>query len=538
MRLRFRTIILTVALLLTNILPASANFLDPFHWGNYNNGYGAYPANHAAAAHHYGTYRLIDDWLGYGYLRNQEGTLGHYPYRGWNWGGLGGGSNWKGGWDLGLFGWNWDWGWGANPGGIGWNHNWGGRIGWPQGGNGSQFYQPAYPGLMNPFLPIAPAYPAPIAQAPMMPPMQFAPQMQMPMGDPCCDPCQSCDPCMSMIQPQMPVPVTTFRPMVVDRGHWQRVWVPRPVTTMVPQTQYMMPQAPMMQMPISSGCDDCGGSMMQGSVMHGGMIPEMSADGGCCGSEGSGEIVVPGASAPVPQQTMMMSPGYSSQFSAYPQYTMNQFPMTQTVMSSWTPQTQWAPQTAYGLNVYMPQTAYMAPNNYMAQRQMRPRAMQRYARRMNAQYGTAMAYPQPVMQNYSAATMPMPQYGMQTAMSMPVAQGYSAYPATAFATPTYSAPMYSSPAYGSMPMQTAWSAAPMTSSTMMMPSSPTAMNPMMMNDMSVTGDIMGDHEMVAPTTAGVPIVPNSFRGNVPVMRANLARPVGSLAGNRYPQVVR
>ncbi len=158
MRLRFRTLILTVALLLTST-PSMANLLDPFHWHNYNQGYGAYPVNDPAYAHHYGTYRLIDDWLGYGYLRNQEGTYGHYPFRGWNWGGLGGGSNWKGGWDLGLFGWNWDWGWGLNPGGVGWNYNWGGRLGWPQGGNGSQFYQPSYQGLLNPCPPIAPVYP-------------------------------------------------------------------------------------------------------------------------------------------------------------------------------------------------------------------------------------------------------------------------------------------------------------------------------------------------------------------------------------------
>lgn len=535
MRLRFRTLILTVALLLTST-PSIANLLDPFHWHNYNQGYGAYPVNDPAYAHHYGTYRLIDDWLGYGYLRNQEGTYGHYPFRGWNWGGLGGGSNWKGGWDLGLFGWNWDWGWGLNPGGVGWNYNWGGRLGWPQGGYGSQFYQPSYQGLLNPCPPIAPAYP-PMMQQPIVqaPPMQFAPQM--PMGDPCCDPCMDCcDPCMGM--QQMPVPVQTWRPVVVDRGHWQRVWVPRPVTTMVPQMQYMMPQAPMMPM-MNSGCDDCGGSvapMMQGSVMQGTMMPEMSGDSSCCGNEGSSGVMMPGTAAPIPEQTMMM-PGY------YPQVAMNQYPMTQAVMSGWNPQTAWAPHTQWNPQAqWAPQTAYMG--NPYAMQTMRPRAARRYVRQMNRQYSTAMnqnqfmaapMYPNMMAQNpaYGWQAMSAPQMGMTVANPYQI----PAYPVTT----AYAAPMYSTPSYNTMPMQSAWSE-PMMSTTMapsttVMAPSTIMMNPAM-NNMPVAGDIMGDHEVMAPTTAGVPIIQNSFNGNVPVMRANLARPIGTSSSNRYRSVVR
>ncbi|MFN9719051.1 MAG: hypothetical protein ACK58L_10180, partial [Planctomycetota bacterium] len=512
MRLRFRTLILTVGLLLTTTT-SGANLLDPFHWHNYNPGYGAYPVNDPAYAHHYGTYRLIDDWLGYGYLRNQEGTYGHYPFRGWNWSGLGGGSNWTGGWDLGLFGWNWDWGWGMNPGGIGWNYNWGGRVGWPEGGYGSQFYQPSYPGLLNPPPAMAPVYPAPVVQVPAM---QFAPQMSM--GDPCCDPCMDCcDPCMGMQQVQMPVPVQTWRPVVVDQGHWQRVWVPRPMTTMVPQSQYLMPQASMM----NSGCDECGGAVAP--MMQGMMMPGISGDSGCCGSEGSSGMVFPGTVAPIPQQTMMM-PGYSSQVA------MSHYPMTQALMSGWTPQTAWAPQGQWAQ-----QTAHMG--NPYAMPAMRPREYRRYVRQFNRHSSTAM-HQSPFMAGAMSPGMTSRNYGYgwQPASSPPVPVavgnpwGTPAYP---FAS-AHVMPSYSMPTYNSMPIQAAWSDPVM--STVMSPSS-TMMAPGM-NSIPVAGDIMGDHEMMAPATAGVPVIQNSFHGNVPVMRANLSRPIGTQSSNRYRSVVR
>lgn len=248
-----RNCVLSVVLLLSLTQSAQAccffPLLDPFYWlcglGHHN------PA---------ATRQCIDDWFGYGYLRGQAGgSLGHYPLRPWN------------------------------------------------------VYTPMYPRLHSPGMapaPFAPApmlphmaMPAPMPAAPMpfaspLPPMGTLPFSNdcgcgdaiatpmpwqppapaypfMPGGDPC-DPCQACepDPCCPAPMP-VQVPVTTYRPVTVDRGNWQMVWVPRPVTQLVPQTswqtQYLpspgMYSAPMTYpmpvpggLPVQGGCGDtpCG----------------------------------------------------------------------------------------------------------------------------------------------------------------------------------------------------------------------------------------------------------------------------------------
>jgi hypothetical protein len=327
MRLRIRTLLLTIALLCSMTSTASAciyiPILDPFYWlfggcGGYNGsnyGYANTGNSYGYGPNPYGVSRCIDDWLGYGYLRNQQGTLGHYP------------------------------------------------------GRPISCYHPVFPHLLNPcswfapcplFSPYGPScgMTAPMV-APLAPPMQVPyqaqwqnqgpcqmpmPGMMNPFGGNCNDPCGS----QCMPQPSMPyqptqVPVTTWRPMTVDRGHWrwQRVWVPRPRTMMVPQTQYAM-SAPVMQMPLmqnpgmdfgcgdgcggAGGCDGCGGdtgSMMPGTeymqgtemmpgaeMMQGTGYPDMNSGSGCCGS-GSGipqSGFEPGIPA-MPQSTMLMSPG-------------------------------------------------------------------------------------------------------------------------------------------------------------------------------------------------------------------------------------
>lgn len=93
MRLRIRTLLLTVALLCSLTSTGRAGIycpiLNPFYWlfggcGGYGGGdYGSMNTgnNYGHGPNPYGVSRCIDDWLGYGYLRNQEGTLGHYPGR-------------------------------------------------------------------------------------------------------------------------------------------------------------------------------------------------------------------------------------------------------------------------------------------------------------------------------------------------------------------------------------------------------------------------------------------------------------------------
>jgi hypothetical protein len=185
--------------------------LDPCHWG-------------CGLFHQdpYATRRFIDDWLGYGYLRgNQNGSLGHYPLEPWN------------------------------------------------------CYRPMYPRVMPhcPLLSHCPLFPClkkwshgygcgPAPYQPMVPPMNCQPMLPPPM--PCapmqCAPMQ-CQPMPVPVQ----VPVTTWRPVTIDRGSYQMVWVPRPVTEMVPQTswqtQYSVPNAAPTMMP--GVPEDCCGSSMQ-----------------------------------------------------------------------------------------------------------------------------------------------------------------------------------------------------------------------------------------------------------------------------------
>jgi hypothetical protein len=152
---------------------------------------------------------VIDDWLGYGYLRgNENGSLGHYPYQ-------------PGScfcplllpfhiFSHCLF---------PSPCGQAWGSPY---------ANGCCGVQP-----------LVPPMPAPMP-APMMP---YNPT---PFGNDCCP-----SPCvpqpMQCAPTPVQVPITTYRPVTVDRGSYQMVWVPRPVTEMVPhtswQTQYQMPDA-------------------------------------------------------------------------------------------------------------------------------------------------------------------------------------------------------------------------------------------------------------------------------------------------------
>ncbi len=385
MRLRIRTLLLTAALLCSMTSTVSAciyiPILEPFYWlfgcSGCHGGYGYVNSG----PNPYGVSRCIDDWLGYGYLRNQEGTLGHYP------------------------------------------------------GRPVSCYHPVFPHLLNPCSWFAPCplfapYGPPCGVmtpmvAPLAPPMAVPYQMpyqaqwqnqgpcQMPglmnpYGGNCSDPCGSqCMPQpMTQYQPAQR-PVTTWRPMTVDRGrwHWQRVWVPRPRTVMVPQTQYVM-QAPAMQMPMmqnpmmDSGCGDgCGGdmgSMMPGSeymqspemmpgaqIMQGAAYPEMNSGSGCCGSDsGLPQSGYESGTPAVPQSTMMMSPGsmpmsrmsmgqpsniapYSSMSRWYsnPGYANPGYSTARSNLSYRQPM---AAQPAYGTNMYrQPQSGNFTGNSAM-----------------------------------------------------------------------------------------------------------------------------------------------------------------------------
>ncbi|MEZ6041095.1 MAG: hypothetical protein R3C20_11350 [Planctomycetaceae bacterium] len=265
---------LLLALTVLTVVSNSANaciycpLLNPFSWFHDPNPYA--------------TRRVIDDWLGYGYLRgNQDGSLGHYPGRPFSC---------YTPWFSGLT---------SPPPAMNpcfvprtipqpapvWRPPalLGPQMMQPQMMPQPGFSQPAFsqPGCSQCSPMMAAPLQAPLMQAPVMP---WAPAPafngdcgcgSFPVNDPCCG--------------QMPappvavrVPVTTYRPVTVDRGSYQMVWVPRPVTQMMPQTSwttqyvqqqptmmapsmnyqmpspaYSYPSAPMM-MPGSTGCSDCG----------------------------------------------------------------------------------------------------------------------------------------------------------------------------------------------------------------------------------------------------------------------------------------
>lgn len=143
-----RITLLTVLIFIASAQTASAcGLLCPLYWlfgcqhihPGYAGTYGSPYQNEP-----YASWKVIDDWLGYGYLRNQNGTLGHYP------------GNWYR---------NLHHGYGHAQPALAW--------------------QPQLQGN----------YPAPVAPA--------APQpLYAPTWDPCCDPCGSMPPLAVMPQPQ------------------------------------------------------------------------------------------------------------------------------------------------------------------------------------------------------------------------------------------------------------------------------------------------------------------------------------------------
>lgn len=264
-------------------------------------------------------------------------------------------------------------------------------------------------------------------------------------------------------------------------------------------------------------------TMMPGMPgMSGMQMPGMSSDAGCCGSEGT---MMPQSIQGLPSskelgmpQSSMMYPGAMSQpYAMAPYSSMNQ----------WSPN-QWSPAPAsMAWSPTMPYSA-MGYNSAATNHTMRPRAARRDFRRAVAghqYYGAQSFYPAMAYQN-----------------QMPSMMAYSRQAAPQFA---YSQPITMQPAFGQamypQPQQMAWQAAPMTAQwtpqSYPMMQSQGAM-PGMMQGQNLAGDIMGDHEMAPATTAAVPIVPNSFNGRTPFMRANLSNPMRTGSANRYPNSVR
>jgi hypothetical protein len=349
-----------------------------------------------------------------------------------------------------------------------------------------------------------------------------APQMMNPYAGNWNDPCGS----QCMPQPMMQcqpaqVPVTTWRPVTVDRGSWQRVWVSRPETMMVPQTQYVTP-APAMQMPMmgapmmDSGCgDNCGsgmGSMMPGTdympgaeMIPGGGYPNVNPGSGCCGSDsGFPQPGLQPGPPVVPQSTMMMSPG---------SMTMSRMSGSRTSM----------------VHAPMQQPYNFAPYSSMSRWYSNPGQMNYGHSNMTQQHMASRSsygmptYTQPRPNNFGYNTAMM--RSRQTAgwqMSPP----RSASMQMAQLRPTPMVPQMMPQQYPAMRFQQPMS--PLIGGTM---PGVVSTRPM------VAEDIHGDHEVSGATSAAVPVVPNSFSGRPPIQRASWSQPARTASVQKYPDSV-
>ena len=223
------------------------------------------------------------------------------------------------------------------------------------------------------------------------------------------------------------------------------------------------------------------------------------------------ESVVPS----VPQSTMMMSPG-SMQLS---RMQMSRMSMGQSSniapyssMSRWYSNPGYTPQfsnPAYGRT-----TAIRPSYGTTMNRQLQPRS---YANNMAMTPTTMMPTPRssgwqvvPSQQ----AQIPMAQMAQMQPMPM---QMRNVSPMTAQMMPQQ---------YTPMPSQRSMS--PMISSAM--PGAVVA-RPMM------RGDINGDHELTGPTSAAMPVVPNSFNGRAPIQQASWTQPARTSTAQKYPNSV-
>jgi hypothetical protein len=368
-------------------------------------------------------------------------------------------------------------------------------------------YQPAYPGVMSPCAPCAPL--CPILSIFRMPRCLPVPAIFQQCLDPCGIQCAA-----PMMQPAM-----------------------------IPYQPTMMPMQSM-NMLCDEGWDNSGGMMpqMNNPMME---MQGMASDGDCCGDDG-------------------MMAGYQPG-----------------MMPSWSPQSGYpgvgVPTRSY--NASLPPTGFgMFPRPRFIRRDAR-----RYARRYAHQYRRMNFYPGYAPMDYPAANV-MP-YGYQQPMMAPQSlYSQPMYPqssyqqpmyqqsscsqpgcsqtgsAQAWSAPEHSAQYYPSQSYstmptsmmppemmhqGMMPVQQGWN--PQTSWTSQpagpqMPAQlmPPQMRPaqvMMSRNPTMSGDIMGDHEVPMSTAAAVPVVPNSFNGASPFLRASMSRPVLSTY-NQYSKSVR
>lgn len=245
------------------------------------------------------------------------------------------------------------------------------------------------------------------------------------------------------------------------------------------------------------GMQQCAAPMMQPSVMpyQPAMMPMMQMqmqpmNMGCDGDCGGPEPMMSRMNTP-----MMDMHGMASEGDCCGDDSMMDYGGSQFMMQSWSPSQPmmaWSPQGVYP-GVGVPTKSYhssLPPTGYGMF--ARPRLVRREARRTAQQYRRMNTHP-----------------------------GY--------------APM-GYPSAGMMPTTSAWN--PQTTWTPQ-PSAPqmAAQMPIMPFHTAMAGDIMGDHEVPTSTAAMAPVVPNSYSGASPFVRASLSRPVLSTYG-QYSKSVR
>ncbi len=228
----------------------------------------------------------------------------------------------------------------------------------------------------------------------------------------------------------------------------------------------------------------------------------------------------------VPQSTMMMSPG---------SMTMSRMSMPSMPMS----------------RMSMGQSSSIAPYSSMSRWYSNPGYSTQfsnpaYTRSMASRpgYGTAM-YSQLQPRSYATNMAMTPTTTMPTQRS----SGWQVVP-------SQHAPMQMGqiqqmaqmPQMRPMPMQMR-TASPMTAQMMPQQFSPMhsqrSMSPMMSNTIAgnnfprpvTRGDIHGDHELTGPTSAAVPVVPNSYNGRGQIQQASWTQPTRTSTAQKYPNSV-
>lgn len=249
-------------------------------------------------------------------------------------------------------------------------------------------------------------------------------------------------------------------------------------------------------------------------MMQGSGFPDMNSEPGCCGSDGGmmQQNYEPATPA-IPQSTMMMSPG---------SMTMSRMQMSRMSMGQpgsiapYSSMSRW-----YSNPGYTPQFSNPAYSRSTMIRSGYATAMAGQMQARSYQNNVAMM---PAPRSTAWQVVPSPQQQMQMAHMQPVQQMRTVQMQPRNVSPM---PVQMMPQQFSA-MQAQRSFSPMVNNTR---TGNNLSRPMLI------GDTGGDHELTGPTSAAVPVVPNSYNGRGQIQQASWTQPVRTSTAQKYPNSV-